>query len=376
MQGALALSAEAAALARTLGDTLTLAHCLYARRYVLWGLDDAAERARLIEATLAAARAADADELLLLARRWRICDALEAGDLPLLDAELALQARLAAVLCRPYLLWLAAIYATLRSVLDGRLGEAERLLHEGLTLGTQAQAIDAHLTFALQRFALRWEQGRLPDSAPLFQQATAECGALPLYRALAALLAAALGDAQHSAALLDDLLRDGPDAFPRDALWLPTFTVAAVVCDAIGAARHAPLLKRALAPYTGRLVLGGNAIALLGPVDYALGLLAALQGAWPRAARHHAAALALAERCGARTWAARARAARATAARSAGLLSEQATQTAFTSAFPPFMRPRRAASRRLQPTAAKNSPSRPPDTITANLAQISRLPLL
>jgi hypothetical protein len=321
---ALALSIEAERLGRAVADPATLAHCLYARRYVLWGPDDAVERPRLTEEAFALATAAGESDLALLLRRWQICDALETADRARFEFELAEHARVAALLRRPYDLWLAEIYSAQRALLDGDLADAERLIQAGLALGMEAHATDAQLTFALQLVALRWEQGRLGEIAPFVEQATAQFGALPLYRALAALLAGESDDSRRVEALLAAALNDGIASFPRDATWLPTLIVLAHVCARAGISAQAALVETALTPYAGRLVVGGNGIALLGPVDYALGLLATRRQDHATAFRCFSAARSSAEAAGARSWAARARAGAAAAQLTGGGPAEQA----------------------------------------------------
>jgi hypothetical protein len=77
------------------------------------------------------------------------------------------------------------------------------------------------------------------------------------------------------------------------------------VCIALGDAEHAAALYAALAPYAGRPVTAGRAVASYGAADRQLAGLAALLGRDADAGRHFEAALARNAELGALPWLAR-----------------------------------------------------------------------
>ena len=92
----LALSGEAVALARRLGDPLTLAVCLDARHYALWRPETVQERLEVASELRRIAEEVGDHELELEGAGWTVVDLLELGDVAGADIQIAAASRLAA----------------------------------------------------------------------------------------------------------------------------------------------------------------------------------------------------------------------------------------------------------------------------------------
>jgi hypothetical protein len=162
-----ALSEEAVAMARRVGDRLALAAALHAWLLAAWRPDNAAER--LVAATEVArlAEATGDGGLAFRGHGRRLTALLELGDIGAADQEIENCGRLAEALRQPYYHWTAAVMRTMRALLAGRLEEGERFVQGALTHGAGLQASDAFVSFAVQQFILRRDQGRLAELAPL-----------------------------------------------------------------------------------------------------------------------------------------------------------------------------------------------------------------
>ena len=301
----LALSEEAVALARRLGDPLTLATCLDARHYALWRPETVHERLDVAAELRRIAEAVGDPELELEGAGWTVVDLLELGDVAGADIQIAAASRLAAALHRPLYEWWTSLFRCARAQMDGRFEEAERLAHETLAIGQRGQAENAIHVFAQAMFNIRREQGRLAEVEESVHGFIAMYPAVPAWRCSLALMHLELGREEEARAEFEALAAAGFDALPRDAQWLIAMTLLAEVCGRLGDAAHAAELYEPLLPYAGRNVIVGRAATCNGSASRPLGILAAMQGEWSRAERHFEDALAMQEAMGARPLVAR-----------------------------------------------------------------------
>jgi len=108
------------------------------------------------------------------------------------------------------------------------------------------------------------------------------------------------GERAEARSIVDDLLADVRDPFPRDLIWLLGHVFIAEVAAALGTSAQCEREFEALAPYSGRVPYAGNVI--FAGVDLRLATLAARAG-WPEEAeRYFAAADALHMRLDAPIW--------------------------------------------------------------------------
>src|SRR5262249_57924093 len=116
---------EGVAMARRLGDPALLVRCVNDRRYGLQAPERLAERLAVANEMLRAAQGADDLEMVATARRWRVADLLELGDIVSLDAEIEACSRLAEMLRQPALAWYAETCRAMRRFMAGRVAEGE-----------------------------------------------------------------------------------------------------------------------------------------------------------------------------------------------------------------------------------------------------------
>jgi DNA-binding SARP family transcriptional activator len=304
-QRRLALSEDAVALARRLGDPLTLAICLDARHYALWRPETVQERLAVAAELRRIAGAVGDPELELEGAGWTVVDLLELGDVAGADVQIAAASRLAATLHRPLYEWWTSLFRCARAQMDGRFDDAERLAQETLAIGQRGQAENAVHVFAQAMFNIRREQGRLAEVEESVHGFIAMYPAVPAWRCTRALMYLELGREEAARSEFEAMARAGFDALPRDAQWLIAMTLLAEVCGRLGDAARAAELYEPLVPYAGRNVIVGRAATCNGSASRHLGILAGTIGEWERAERHFEDALAMHEAMGARPFVAR-----------------------------------------------------------------------
>ncbi|MGH9186778.1 MAG: hypothetical protein ACRD0U_13330, partial [Acidimicrobiales bacterium] len=101
---------------------------------------------------------------------------------------------------------------------------------------------------------------------------------VPAWRAALAMLHARLGDLEAARPHYEALFNDDSISIPRDVVWLNAVTYLAETCALLNDADRAPMLARALEPYTGRIALIDRGLACKGSVQRFLGLLASARG--------------------------------------------------------------------------------------------------
>ena len=99
--------------------------------------------------------------MALHAHRFHLIDSLERGDLTAIDIDLAACADLAAALRQPYYLWYAEYLRATRTLLEGRIADAERLAGQALAIGLRSQSRNVQHLYGGQMLWIRREQGRI-----------------------------------------------------------------------------------------------------------------------------------------------------------------------------------------------------------------------
>ena len=325
-----ALTREAVAVARRLGDARVLAAALNARRFALWGPENVEERLAAAGEIVALAEAAGDRERALQGYRWRIVDLMQLGDIPAADAAIARHTRLAEDLRQPLYLWRSAMWQAMRTLMAGRFDDGERLAQQALAIGQRAQDPNAFPFYAVHMFVLRADQGRLGEQEAILEDFVSRYPALPAWRCALAYTYAELDRPDAARREFEHLAATDFTGLPRDANWLVGVAFLSQVCASLADVPRAATLYGLLRPYAGHNVTVGDAVAWYGAVAHFLGLLAAAMGRWQEAARHFADTLAAHTRVGARPWLARTQHAYATmlAARGAPGDREQALDLA------------------------------------------------
>jgi tetratricopeptide (TPR) repeat protein len=282
-----ALSEQAVAMARRVGDPATLAAVLYDRHLAVWGPDNPADRLAIAGEVVELAERCGDRALALQGRGLRTADLLELGDQPALRAEIEAYERAATQLRQLHYLWHVPLLRATQALLAGRFDEAERLAGEGLAVGQRAhdQAVGVYVPVVVA--VVRWLQGRLPELEGAVRELVARYPAVPAWRG-ALVLALALGGREDEARAELDVLaaRDLAD-LPRDQQWLCNLALLAMACRRLGDRRRAAVVYELLLPCAGRLVPTTRlAVGCLGTVSHYLGVLAATMGRWDAAAAH------------------------------------------------------------------------------------------
>jgi DNA-binding SARP family transcriptional activator len=304
-----AISAEAVALARRVGDPSGLGLALVARHWALWGPENVDERVATAEELLALARATGDDRLALQGHRWRMIDAIELGDVPAVDEAIEAFAAAADRRGRVSEQLYVPLFRAMRHLLAGELDEVDAAGREALLLadrvGGDTNVMQARL---LQLVVLRRERGGLASLEDTVRGCAARFPTIPGWRCVLAHLHALIGREAEARAALAELAEDEFASLPLDGLWLGAVALLGEAAARLGELGHARVLHERLLPYADRMVALGWASACFGSAARPLGLLAAALGRPEEAAAHFEAAAALHERMGAAAWLARTRA--------------------------------------------------------------------
>ena len=210
-------------------------------------------------------------------------------------------ARLARELRQPSHDWLVTVYRALFALLEGALADAEAWIAEARSLGERAQSWNATVTYRLQLYVLRREQGRLAEVEDLVRRSVAEYTDVPDLALRAGALRRGGGTAEAARDAFDRLAADGFAELPFDEEWLVSLGFLAETTWTLGDPGSAAVLYEQLLPYGDRVAVSYPEIST-GAVARPLGMLAATMERWEDAGRHFEPALELNGRIGARPW--------------------------------------------------------------------------
>jgi hypothetical protein len=291
-----ALSSEAVAVARRVGDQRTLLDALICHLAAAMGPDSMAEMAEH-RREIRELRESWHENLLIIATAF-------GEDWSLAKADVEDFGQRARKLRQPILeFYYAVMHATL-GLLEGRLEDTERVLQAARYHGDRVGSWESQYSCRLPIIALRREQDRLGEVVDDTHRLAADHVGYRLLPALAAYVDAATGRMVEARRQLDELAVGGFAFLPRDHGWLFGMTYLGETALLIGDVQRAAEIERLLAPYAHRMGFGSGEVSS-GPVDRVRGLLAAFAG------RHDEGLVLLenaerdAERKGARLWAVR-----------------------------------------------------------------------
>jgi hypothetical protein len=198
-------------------------------------------------------------------------------------------------------MWYVAAYRGVVLLLEGRLAETENLIEEALQFGERSQNWSATVTYRLQLYLLRREQGRLAEVLDMVSRSATEYSTYPIWRCVLAQTSADLkpdGDARE---LLRALVADDLAALPFDEEWLVSAGLLSEAAHALDDAEAAGVIYPRLLPYSDRVAVAYPEIST-GSVSRYLGLLAATTKQWDAGAAHFTTAIEFNGRIGARPW--------------------------------------------------------------------------
>ena len=201
----------------------------------------------------------------------------------------------------PHYRWWTPFWRGTLALLAGDREAAARLGAEALALGRRADDPNTRLHVLIQEVQVLIDTGRFDGfDRDFVDRGVADSPAAWAWKTWLAWVEAGLGRRAEAEALVDDLARDDFAAVRLDANWHAVGDLAEALA-ALGPAQaaRAARLRGMLAPYAGRVGVVGRAAACYGPLDYHLGLLAAVEGDHAGAVAHQEEALRICGRIGA-----------------------------------------------------------------------------
>jgi DNA-binding SARP family transcriptional activator len=290
-----AISADAVAMARRLGDPDTLTVALMARHAALLHASHLDERLRIAGEQLALARERRRTEMVALGLHWRIYDHLERGDGQAARRDDTELAAVAADLRQPLYRYLSRCWQAVWAQMEGRYDEADQLSADAYAIGRRAGARTAGSTRLATLVAVRRDEGRLGELAPQVRAIVAEHPWITSWRALLPLVLLDAGDPGGARDVLDELHAEGFGRIQRDLFWLTTMAVLGDAAADIGTDEQRAELYALLEPHAAHCVPASLA-ACWGSAERILGRLALALGRARDAAGHFERAIAAEER--------------------------------------------------------------------------------
>jgi DNA-binding SARP family transcriptional activator len=308
------LSAEAVEIARSLGDSATLAYVLDGRHSAIWGLDNIEERLAIVDEIVRLADEIGDRERQIQGRFYRAFGLFELGDARATRAELRAMERLADELRQPAQHWYVAILRTILALFEGRFEEARALTLNALDLAERsrrqthlvrreqgvAEVRQRDFVEVQQTYLVHREKGDLGDVVLEIERSVEEIPTVALLSFLVADLYCRLGRNEEAQAIVDRFAET--DFY----IWVDNDKLAgwcllAEVCSALDDSRRAPRLYELLLPHANRNAVS-HPICAFGSVSRYLGLLTSTLARFADAERHFEAALEMNGRMGARPW--------------------------------------------------------------------------
>jgi class 3 adenylate cyclase/tetratricopeptide (TPR) repeat protein len=287
------LSNQAVALARRLGDPVTLRDVLLLRHNTIWVPETVAERSEITaEAEALAGRIGDPVGRFFGAI-YRYVPAIQAGDFDEATRCCEGHTALAADIGQPSLRWLSAWFEGIHALLVGDADRAERLAGEAYGLGSQSGQPDAWIIFAAMISGVRSHQGRDAEIVEPLATMVASNPGIPFARAALARVYVELGQQDKARELLAAEAAMGFD-LPVDPALLSGFALWAIVAARLGDVASARRLYERLNAWPDQVVFNGTVVG--GSVAQVLGLLASALGDYDAAEAHFNHALAVHER--------------------------------------------------------------------------------
>ena len=299
LQRSLALTSEAIAMARRLGDRPALGYALNARMHALWGIEPAPER--LATVTELGEIAEDVgDELLALhAHQWRIRELLAQGDVDAVTDELTHFQDRDTGPTHPLVASYAFNVGAMMATVSGDFARAEWMGQQALAAAEGYNELAFSFYGAMMLWTW-WQRGEIAGLENTFRDVITQAPSdYPMVQAALALAYAEAAQAEKSLEVLEALSLIGWKAVADDQTEGVGLALSAATCGALGArARdHAVQVYEHMRPYAGSaVVIRAPAAACMGPADQYLGLLASSIGDLALAEVHFEAALRLARR--------------------------------------------------------------------------------
>ncbi|MEX3634105.1 adenylate/guanylate cyclase domain-containing protein [Paraburkholderia sp. BR14320] len=202
--------------------------------------------------------------------------------------------------------WCVTGAQAMRAILVGDFAEAEQKTRDSLRMAQNADANLATGVYGMQMFAIRREQGRLAEVAPIFKRFVDEHSEDATWRPGFMLICSDLG---FKAQARDNLVRLAQSEYsiPVDSKRLVTLTYLAEVAARLRDVEHAKHIYALLLPFQDQVVTVPVFTLCCGSAARFLGILARALGDWSAAEQHFEYALRMDERLRAWPWLAHSR---------------------------------------------------------------------
>jgi DNA-binding SARP family transcriptional activator len=272
------LSDDALAVARRIGDPVTLAHVLRERNEAIAPPDMLDEKLDNTAELVALADRLGDPVVRFWALYWRAITALQDGKYHEFEERLDRISDLAAAIGQPTLRWTVAWVSSVRALLVGDAAGAEALALEALQLGNDTGQPDAVAIFGGQLLEIRHHQGRSAELVGLIAQTVVDNPGIPAFRAALARAQCYAGQ-EASDEARRALLEAASERFaglPYDVVWLTGMALWAQVAVSLDEPGPAAVLSEVLRPFRDQIALVGPVCQ--GVVVEALGELAAVEG--------------------------------------------------------------------------------------------------
>ncbi len=289
-----ALAHQSVKIGRRLEDASTQAFALNAHHWAQRGHDEAGELLAVADEIIRYADASGGLELALQGHSWRLVDLLELGRADEIDDEIAACGDIADRLQQPfYRSWVAGLHA-MRTLMQGRFDDAERLAGDALAAAESAANWNG-ITSSRVQLAWCWKDvGRGADRAADVERFVQEevltrpmsGGARAMWNGNLALFLAEAGFQARARGYLERVADCDDTELTRNVDGRSAAALAAEACALLGDERLARRLYELLLPRDGLCVLGGRGVYFRGAVARYLGLLAMTLGHWDNAVRH------------------------------------------------------------------------------------------
>ncbi|WP_025658814.1 adenylate/guanylate cyclase domain-containing protein [Rhizobium sp. IBUN] len=195
----------------------------------------------------------------------------------------------------------ARIARAMMAILDGRFTAAEELAEEALKLGKHTLGVAPEGVYGMQMFAIRREQSRLSEVAPvmklLIEENPDEITWLPGF----ALVAFDLGYREAAQRRLEEL-SSTRFTLPLDGKRSASLSFLTEVAAGLGDMEAARTLYKLMLDYKEMTVTIGMATVCFGAASRYLGMLSAALGEFERASKHYEHALEMNSAIGSRPW--------------------------------------------------------------------------
>ena len=195
----------------------------------------------------------------------------------------------------------ARIARAMMAILDGRFTAAEKLAEEALKLGKHTLGVAPEGVYGMQMFAIRREQSRLSEVAPvmklLIEENPDEITWLPGF----ALVAFDLGYREAAQRRLEELFSTR-FTLPLDGKRSASLSFLTEVAAGLGDMEAARTLYKLMLDYKEMTVTIGMATVCFGAASRYLGMLSAALGEFDRASKHYEHALEMNSAIGSRPW--------------------------------------------------------------------------